>query len=262
MINKDNILNLLENYREILPIIRNRVSETKDRSLSFRYKPINSIKAYLSKKVHVLQFPSKSINYGSLITNRNNRYYIYINTGQPKVYENLRWVSGYYYYQYESEEIRNSDILSIFEETIENEKLYSANLFAIELLINSRLLLEQFNLINELYVDESLENRIVRLIPIFKLPFKQIVVKLALDGIILDREVVEIIDFRYKTSLPADFDQTILKSSMAIRISNLNSLLNNEVVKVNMLEADLRSFQTAYEQHITSLEILRERQKE
>lgn len=262
MINKNNILNVLEHNRELLPMIRSRVAETKDQGLSFRYKPIESIKSYLMKNAQVLQFPSKNKNYGGLVSYRNGRYYIHINTGQPKTYENLMWVHEYYHFKYEAEEIKNSDVRTFFEEAILNEKERCANLFAAELLIDSRLLVEQFDMINELYADELLEKRVVRLIPIFKIPYKAIVVKLAQDGLILDEEAVEIIDDCYNKNLPVDFDQTILQPSMAIHINNLKSLLMNEVVKTNMSDTDLSSFQTVFEQHFNNLEALREKYKE
>lgn len=240
-------------------MILSRVAETKDQGLLFRYKPVEAIKAYLMKHTHVMQFPSKNNHYGGLVSYRNGRYFIHINTGQPKTYENFMWVHEYYHFKYEADMIKNSNIRTFYDDTTMNENERCANLFAAELLMDGLLVKDQFALINELYVDETLESRVIRLIPVFQLPYKAIVVKLAQDGLITLDEAQAIIDYPYRNHLPADFDQSILRPSMAIQIDNLKSLLNSEVVKSKMLDNDLRSFQEVFEHHFNELEALRER---
>ncbi|MEY8742067.1 ImmA/IrrE family metallo-endopeptidase [Bacillales bacterium AN1005] len=261
MINKQNIKEVLRHNMELLPSISSKVEITREQGLSFRYKPIDSIKNYLIKEAQVLQFPSNNSNYGGLVSYRNGRFYIHINTGQPKTYENLMWAHEYYHFKYEAEEIRNADIRTFFEEAITNEKERSANLFAAELLVDSRLLEEQFKEITLLYSNEPLVNKVIRLIPIFEIPYKALVVKLAQNTLIEEEEAVQIIDYPYRDNLPADFDQTILKPSMAIKINNLEALLADETIIQNMSEFDLKSFQSVFLKHFASLEVLREGKK-
>lgn len=262
MINKHNIADVLSQNKKLLPSVQSKVAETQQQSLSFRYKPIESIKYYLMEYAQVLQFPSKNTNYGGLVSYRNGRFFIHINTGQPKTYENLMWVHEYYHFKYESAEVKNADIQTFFEDAILNERERTANLFAAELLIDRTLLQEHFYEINKIFPEEPLQIQAVRLIPVFHIPYKAIVVKLAQDGLIAQEDAESIIDFPYRDYLPNDFDQTILKPSMAIKINDLEHLLHDEIIKKNMSADDLTSYQTVFKKHFSDLETLRLLHKE
>lgn len=262
LINQSNVIDVITQNRFLLPSILNKVEETKEQGLSFRYKTIEAIKSYLIKETQVLLFPSNAKSYGGLVTYRNGRFYIHINTGQPKTYENFIWAHEYYHYKYEAEDIKNSQIRTFFDDAVLNEKERAANLFAAELLIDSRVLKALYQDITTIYANDTLENNVIRLIPAFKLPYKAIVVKLAQEGLISEENAVNIIDYNYRDNLPNDFDQSILNPSRAIKINNLGMLLNDQVVESNMLPNDLKSFQALYQKYLKRLEGLRDIEKE
>lgn len=262
LINQTNVIDVITQNRKLLPSILNKVEETKEQGLSFRYKTIEAIKSFLFKETQVLLFPSKAKDYGGLVTYRNGRYYIHINTGQPKTYENFIWAHEYYHYKYEAEAIKNSQIRTFFENAVLNEKERSANLFAAELLVDSRVLKALYEDMMSIYANDTLENNVIRLIPAFELPYKAIVVKLAQDGLISEQEAVEIIDYDYRVNLPSDFDRSILAPTNAIKINHLGTLLEDQVVESTMLPSDLKSFQALYQTYFTRLEGLREKEKE
>ncbi|MCM3389349.1 ImmA/IrrE family metallo-endopeptidase [Ureibacillus chungkukjangi] len=262
MINHSNVVNVITQNRLLLPSILNKVEETKEQGLSFRYKTIEAIKSYLIKETQVLLFPSMHKSYGGLVTYRNGRFFIHINTGQPKTYENFIWAHEYYHFKYEAQDIKNSQIRTFFDDAVLNEKERAANLFAAELLVDSRVLKALYQDITTIYPNDSLENNVIRLIPAFELPYKAIVVKLAQDGLISEQEAINIIDYNYRDNLPSDFDQSILKPTGAIKINNLGRLLNDQVIETNMLPNDLNSFRAVYQKYLSRLEGLREKEKE
>lgn len=243
---------------ELLPRIRSRVEKTRDQSILFKYAPVEHIKAVLSTQAQVLQFPSKSNTYGGMVLYRNNRFYIHINTAQPKIYENLMWVHEYYHFTYEAELIKNSKFQTFFEDSLLNERERAANLFAAELIIDTNLLSESYSMMRSLHPSESEEKIVMRLIPRFEIPYKAIVIKLAQEKLISMEKAEEIIDFEYKKYLPSDFDQTLIQPTMAVQLNNLAELLSNEELTENLRKSELKSFVNRFDKHSSHLMSMRE----
>lgn len=258
MINKNNIEDVINHNQQILDEIKGLVNKTFDKGLQFKYKPLESINNYLMENTEVFLFPSKSESYGGMVLYRNDTYYIHINTLQPKTYENFVWAHEYYHFEYDKDRIKDDEDVTFVNNPVLNENERKANLFASELLINSDVLNALFKIIKKNYLNDELSLNVIRLIPIFKLPYKTIVIKLAQDSLITIKEAIDIIDFDYKNNLPKDFDLSMLEPSRAIRIDGLTSLLESESVKNNMLYSDYKSIKTLTEKYLEQLERLRE----
>lgn len=262
LITKDNVIQVIEKNKELLNQVLSRVEVTKEINLAFRFQPIEAIKNYLTKSANLIMFPSEDKNYGGLVTYKNGRYFIHINTGQPKTYENFIWAHEFYHFQFEKEEIKSSTIHTFADGSTPNENERMANLFAAELLIDSRILRAVYNEICSLHANDTLENNVIRLIPAFKLPYKSIVIKLAQDGFISNEDAKRIIDYDYRKNLPSDFDLSLLTPSMSIKLNEIGNLLNDEVVKATIRESEYESISKLYNEHLTHLERLRDKEKE
>lgn len=253
MINQRNVLEVIKQNKRLLPEISSKIENTKNKGLSFRLKTHEAIKSELMKKAHVLLFPSEEQNYGGLVTYRNGKFYIHINTSQPRVYENFMWAHEYYHYTYEKEEIRNSEHQTFFDDSISREEERKANLFAAELLIDSQVLKETYASICELYSADNDCVNIMRLIPIFEVPYKALVVKMGQDGLIDENAVLLAIDFDYRSYLPTDIDRSLFKPTLAIKLNNLNRMLEDEKLNPKLREEDFESYENLYKAHYDEL---------
>lgn len=257
MINRANVRSVIESNRQYLPSILVKVESVWEKGLHFKYKPIQSIQSYLMKYAEVILFPSKSLSYGGMVLCRNGDYYVHINTLQPKTYENFVWAHEFYHFEFEKERINNVNEPTFVNNPIDNENERLANLFASELLINSGVLKTLFLEKQEQNPDDSLEINIVRLMPDFELPYKTLVIKLAQDELISLDDAERIIEFNYRDFLPTDFDLSILKPSMAIRIDSLNNYIN-KIKKMDVMSPiDLESIESLKEKHLNQLDSIR-----
>lgn len=262
MINKANVLSVIENNYELLPLIRNRVNSVFDKGLHFKYKPIQSIQSYLMQRADVIMFPSKALSYGGMVLYRNGGYYIHINTLQPKTYENFVWAHEFYHFEFEKERIQSQDEVTFITNPALDTNERMANLFAAELLINSDALAALFAETCEQNTNDPLAINIIRLIPAFELPYKLLVIKLAQDKLITLEQAQEIIDFDYLNHLPKDFDLSIIEPSKAIRIDRLNNLLENADSKATLFDSDINSIIRIKDQHLQKLDEIRHKTKE
>lgn len=243
MITKDNLLQVVESNHRLLPSVLSKVEETKETNLLFRYKPVEMIKHYLMQEANVILFPSPFPNYGGMVTYRNHRFYIHINTAQPRVYENFVWVHEYYHFKYEQAKIKNAAIQTFFEDSVLNEHERQANLFAAELLVDGRLLRDLFQQMTHTLRHRPLVDWVLHLIPIFEVPFKVIVIKLLQDGLIKEKEALDLIDYDYQKQVPDDFDHSILQPTLVIKLDNLDEMLKDPAITSGLRESDLASIQ-------------------
>ncbi|WP_214888986.1 ImmA/IrrE family metallo-endopeptidase [Exiguobacterium sp. s142] len=253
MINQQNLLDVIEQNKRLLPEVVSKVENTKDKGLAFRLKTHEAIKNELMKYAHVLLFPSEEQHYGGLVTYRNGTFYIHINTSQPRVYENFMWAHEYYHYMYEQEEIKNSTTQTFFDDSVLNENERKANLFAGELLINGHVLKESYESIKELYPEDDYRLNIIRLIPIFEVPYKSLVIKMTQDGLISETEGLAAIDYEYRNQLPSDIDRSLFNPTLAIKLNELNRMLQQQRVSPMLRESDLQSFESIYAKHMKRL---------
>ncbi|HHX7185932.1 TPA: ImmA/IrrE family metallo-endopeptidase, partial [Bacillus paranthracis] len=244
MITTNNIEQIVDGNRRILPSITSSIDMIKSKSLTAHIKPLEYIKNYLNENTNVILYPSKAKGYGGLVYYKNGRFYIHINTLQPKVYENFMWAHEFYHYYFEKEKIKNNELKTFVDNSFLDESERKPNLFASEILINSNVLREQFNFIQQEYSHESLENQILRLIPVLEVPYKAIVIKLVQDKLITIVEAKAVVDFKYKVNLPNDFDISYLQPSNVIKIDKLDSLIYK--AKGVMNEEYLNSFIEKY----------------
>ncbi|TCI24328.1 ImmA/IrrE family metallo-endopeptidase [Exiguobacterium sp. SH5S13] len=241
MITKENLLQVVESNRRLLPSVLSKVEETREISLLFRYKPVEVIKHYLMQTANVILFPSSFPNYGGMVTYRNHRFYIHINTAQPRVYENFVWVHEYYHFKYEQSKIKNAAIQTFFEDSVLNEHERQANLFAAELLVDGRLLSDLFQQVTRTLRDRPLVDRVLHLMPVFEVPYKVIVIKLLQDGLLSEDDALNLIDHEYREQLPDDFDHSILQPTLVIKLDDLNEMLRDPSVISGLRESDLAS---------------------
>ncbi|WP_409367940.1 ImmA/IrrE family metallo-endopeptidase [Lysinibacillus sp. 38-6] len=262
MINKENVIEIIETNKDYLQQVQVYVDKTQEIGIAFRYSPIEAIKNFLARNANLIMFPSDDLQYGGLVTYKNGRYFIHINTNQPKTYENFIWAHEFYHFHFEADKIKASHIRTFADGSSPNENERIANLFASELLINSSVLKAIFAEVRETYAGDKLENQVIRLIQTFKLPYKCLVIKLAQDGLITLDEAVDIIDYDYRNHLPSDFDNSILTPSRSVQFASLSELLNDPVVKENLRASDYQSINTTYYSHMNHLGGLRDKEKE
>lgn len=258
MINKKNVEDIIRKNDEILATVQSYVEKTYELGIAFRYSPIEAIKNYLTQNANLIMFPSSDLEYGGLVTYRDGRYFIHINTKQPKTYENFVWAHEFYHYFFEADKIKSSKIKTFADGSTPNENERFANLYSSELLINRIVLKALFTELRQSYEGDKLENNVIRLIQTFKLPYKCLVIKLAQDGLITVDEAVSIIDYNYRDNLPSDFDQTLLQPSNSIQFDSIGELLEDETVKQNLRASDYESINTLYSSHMSNFERLRE----
>ena len=262
MIDKHNVIDIIDANKKYLQQVLVYVEKTQELGIAFRYTPVEAIKNYLQKATNLIMFPSDDLEYGGLVTYRDGRYFIHINTKQPKTYENFIWAHEFYHYYFEAEKIKASNVKTFADGSTPNENERIANLFASELLINSVVLKALFTEIRQSYVGDKLENHVIRLIQAFKLPYKSLVIKLAQDGLITLNEAVDIIDYEYRNNLPSDFDQSLLKPSNSVQFDSVGELLEDKTVQENLRASDYKSINTLYSSHMNNFGRLREKEKE
>ncbi|OCS90798.1 ImmA/IrrE family metallo-endopeptidase [Caryophanon latum] len=261
MINRKNVRDVISKNEELLPQVHNYVEKIQNLGVAFRYTPIDAIKNYLAKHTNLIMFPSDELEYGGLVTYRDGRFYIHINTRQPKTYENFIWAHEFYHFYFEAELIKSSKINTFVDGRVPNESERLANLFASELLINSILLKSLYKDLLQHYQYDRLENHVIRLIEVFKLPYKCIVIKLAQDGLITVDDAVAIIDYKYQENLPTYFDQSILQPSNSIQFDSVGVLLEDATVKKNIRASDYESINTLYSTHMSNFKMLRHKEE-
>lgn len=261
MINRDNVIEIINTNKEYLKQVQVYVDKTQEIGIAFRYTPIEAIKNYLAREANLIMFPSEELEYGGLVTYKNGRYFIHINTNQPKTYENFIWAHQFYHYSFEADKIKASNVQTFADGSSPNENEPIANLFASELLINSVVLKAVFTEVRQTYGGDKLENQVIRLIQTFKLPYKNLVIKLAQDELITLNEAIEIIDYDYRNHLPSYFDKSLLTPSKSIQFNSISELLNDPIVKENLRVSDYQSITNSYYSHIKHLEGLREKEK-
>lgn len=253
MINKSNLRDIIDENKALLFDISKKVEEVESLGLSFKLTPIEAIKRYLENKANLIMFPSDDLEYGGLVTYKYGRFYIHINTNQPKTYENFIWAHEFYHFYFESKEIKDSEVKTYADGSFPSEEERCANLFSAELLINKHVLLEAFNDISSTFEGDILQNKVVRLIESFKLPYKCIVIKLAQDGLISLEEAEEIIDYDYRNNLPGDFDHSLLNSSRSVSFDSVGRLLKDATVIENLKSSDLEKIESNYNMRMKQL---------
>lgn len=256
MITRSNVAEVVESNYRILSHVQSQVASVKELSMAFRNAPIEAIKHYIAKHASLLMFPSNDLAYGGLVTYRDERFYVHINTRQPKVYENFIWAHEFYHLYFEAEDIKSSDVSTYADGSALNERERHANLFAAELLIHREALADIYLGLCEMHPHEKLTTQVIRLMSAFKLPYKALVIKLAQDKLITMVEAEEIIDYPYQAHLPTDFDSTLLLPSNSIQFDGIEELLQDDTVKQNMRATDYDAIAELYHKHMTNFEKL------
>lgn len=249
MITKDNVEHVIIENKKLLEEIGEKISLIRSTGNPLAHiKPLEYMKDYLNKNTNVILYPSRAKGYGGLVCYRNKRFYIHINTLQPKVYENFMWAHEFYHYYFEKDKIKDHSNQTFIDNSFLNENERSPNLFASEILINSYVLNEKFKRIQQEYSKETLGRQILHLIPSIEVPYKAIVIKLAQDGLISLNEAKSVIDFDYKTNLPSDFDKSYLLPSNVVKIDKLEQLIDSSKEFMNL--DNVNSFLKSYKKNV------------
>jgi len=247
MIHKGNIEKVIQFNQKYITDIRSKINMLKSTGDPLiASKPLEYVKTYLNEHAYVLEYPIPNQEYGGLVFYYNKNFYIQINTGQPKIYENFMWAHEFYHFYFDKEMLRKKEgnqfvlIDSIFDE---EERL--PNLFAGELLMNDYILERKFNDLKK-REDLRLEEKIIHLIPVFEVPYKAIVIKLAQEQFITIDEAKAIIDYNYRNRILDDVDQTIFAASNKIKIDHLNHLMTK--AEGNLNPDDYQSIEDKFNQ--------------
>ncbi|MFD1361919.1 ImmA/IrrE family metallo-endopeptidase [Lentibacillus salinarum] len=233
MINKDNFERVVTFNQTYISNIKSKIELLKssgDPLISS--KPLEYIKTYLFENAHVLEFPIKNSDYGGLVFYHNKNFYIQINSAQPKIYENFMWAHEFYHFYFDKEKVKKQDENFVLVDRIFDEKERLPNLFAGEFLINDFILERKFNAFKK-ENPTGLIDIVINLIPVFEVPYKAIVIKLAQNQLIDIHEAKAIIDYDYKNNLPDDIDRTLFSASYKIKIDHYNTLLSEASKNLN-----------------------------
>lgn len=237
LINKDNLEQIVTFNQDYLSKIKSNIELLKSSADPLiASKPLEYIKTYLNENAHVIEFPVKNLDYGGLVLYHNKNFYIQINSAQPKIYENFMWAHEFYHFYFDKEKIKKKEENFILIDSIFDEKERLPNLFASEFLINDFILERKFNSFKKEY---NLTDIVINLIPVFELPYKAIVIKLAQNQLVKIDEAKEIIDYAYKSHLSDEIDRTLFSASYKIKLGNYNNLLAN--ASNNMNDDDYQS---------------------
>lgn len=251
MINKDNLEQIITYNQKYLTTIKNKIELLKSSGDPLiASKPLEFIKTYLFENAHVIEFPVKNKDYGGLVYYHNKNFYIQINSAQPKIYENFMWAHEFYHFYFDQQKIKNREENFILVDSIFDEKERLPNLFVSEFLINDFVLERKFNAYKKEYQNTDLVDIVINLIPVFELPYKAIVIKLAQNKLIHVDAAKEIIDYNYKSNLPHEIDRTLFSPSYKIKIDNYSSLIKK--ASENMNDEDYQSFTEKYD-HLYNL---------
>jgi len=244
LINKDNLEQVIAFNQNYLSRIKSNIDFLKSSADPLiASKPLEFIKTHLNENAHVIEFPIKNFDYGGLVFYHNKSFYIQINSAQPKIYENFMWAHEFYHFYFDKEKIKNKEENFILIDTIFDEKERLPNLFASEFLINDFILERKFNSFKKEY-NSNLEDIVINLIPVFELPYKAIVIKLAQNKLIQIDDAREIIDYDYKNNIPNHIDQTLFAASYKIKLDNYKNLLKK--ASENMNDDDYQSIINKY----------------
>ncbi|GEL77075.1 ImmA/IrrE family metallo-endopeptidase [Tenuibacillus multivorans] len=244
MINKDNLEQVIDFNQKYLSKIKSNIEILKSSADPLiASKPLEFIKTHLNENAHVIEFPVKNLDYGGLVFYLNKSFYIQINSSQPKIYENFMWAHEFYHFYFDKEKIKSKEKNFILIDTIFDEKERLPNLFTSEFLINDFILERKFYSFKKEY--DRLVDIVIHLIPVFELPYKAIVIKLAQNKLIQVEDAREIIDYDYKNNIPDDIDQTLFSASYKIKLDNYKNLLKE--ASKNMNEDDVQSNMKKYD---------------
>lgn len=259
MITKDNVKDVILENKRLLPEIKEKISIIQSHGNALTHlKPLEFIKHHLNKHTKVILYPSKDKEYGGLVRYKNGRFYIHINTLQPKVYENFIWAHEFYHYFFEKDQIKDREHNTFIDDSVLNEHERRPNLFASEILINEYAFKEMFAAVRGEYSKEPLEKQVMRMIPTFELPYKVIVIKLAQENLITIDQAIDIIDFDYKKNIPSDFDLSYLRPSYVIKIDHIEDLLLEAEQKNVLSHENLETFKNAFYKKLEEVQVLRE----
>lgn len=245
MINKENIEQIILYNQNYLSTVKEKIDAL--RSLGdplITSKPLEFIKTHLYENAYVLEFPINNLDYGGLVFYHHQKFYIQINTAQPKIYENFMWAHEFYHFFFDKDKLKSKEENFILIDSVFEEKERLPNLFASEFLINDFALERKFNFFKKEYNTVNLVDIVINLIAVFELPYKAIVIKLAQNKLIEIEEAKEIIDYEYKKNLPDHIDRTLFAPSNKIRIDNIRKLAS--VASPNMNKEDYESIMDRY----------------
>ena len=102
-----------------------------------------------------------------------------------------------------------------------------------------------FRFLETAHMKQSLPQKIMRLISVFQIPYKALVVKLAQNELITINEAKDALDYDYRNRIPHDIDKSLFEPSYTINISGFDELY--EKAKGLMYEEDLQSIKKFYD---------------
>ncbi|MGF9823823.1 ImmA/IrrE family metallo-endopeptidase [Brevibacillus agri] len=252
MITQKNLESLLKLNESLLPEIREKLMAIRmNPDPLLAQKPLEYVKTVLREEANVIEFPVPHDSYGGLVYYLNGRFYIHINTGQPKVYENFMWAHEYYHFLFDRDKLRDRNHHYMFTDGILDPDERLPHLFASEFLIDNHILQRKFAYNQKAFANESLALQIIRLIPTFEVPYKALVVKLAQEQLISIEQAKEVVDFSYRDFLPDDVSSSLLEPTRTILIDSFEQLL--DAAKEGLHDDDLRAIQAQLASHLKKI---------
>lgn len=257
MINSSNLKQVLEINNQLLDSVTNAIEVLKMENSLFISKPLQAIKYYMNIETEIILMPVKSLDtFGGSLIHKNGRFYTFINTSTPKLYENLTWAHEFYHYRYEKNLIMENQNKTLYDDAIANKYERKAYLFATELLIDNNMLHKELLLIQKASENGDLKINIFELIfklmETFEVPYKAIILKLAQYNYIKLESAQKLISIDYKTIIPKDFDKSLLNPSMAIKFDNINDNSLNTIEFKSKSTEDQREYLTRKYKEILS----------
>lgn len=223
MILRDELKGILELNKQISsdvePMVKRDFYSFYDENISI----IQNVYLKLEKECIIIKYPITIDELGGFVYKTDNHSFCFINSNQPRAFQNFVLIHEYYHLNHEEIEKNKIDMVLSNEEESINLRERKANYYASLILLQS--LRENYNrFINDRKF--TIEETLCYLIDLYKVPKKSILIRLhelgCIDFDTLYENFHNDIDSLKKQFISLGLDTSILESSNAIKLDNIH----------------------------------------
>lgn len=186
---------------------------------------IEGARRWIEQNHSLIQAPIDDPSLGGFILFKKNKHFCYLNTGQPRVYQNFVLLHELYHILSVSES--DVDSLHLIESDMDVEvEERKADYFASLLLIDSEDLIMFYTSLK----DEPLVHRIFLTMNRFSAPYKSVLIRLFELDLISPEEISDFFDVKFdleKEFKKLGLDPIKVQSSYVIKFDNLEEMVEN-----------------------------------
>lgn len=207
------------------------------------WSTIEGAKKWIEGNHFLIQAPIKDPSCGGFIFYRKDKHICYINTWQPRVYQNFVLLHELYHIMLGNEGNNCQKAHFVSSELTLNQEERKADYFASILLLEESLLRQFFASLGQ----ESFEYKIFQIMHSFSAPYKAILIRLFELELICEKELTAYFDKRYDFELQFKkygIDPFQIQKSLVIKFDNLEKSMKLS----NLPEVAQESNQKVYEE--------------